>query len=674
MLDPVHREFAFLSGNGEMAALIREHDWAATSLGPPASWSASLRAMVRMALSTKHPVYIFWGEDHAGIYNDAYRVSLGPEKHPAILGRAGKEGWPEIWSIIGPQIEFVRRGEGATWHENQLVPILRFGEVQDVYWTYSFAPIDDDSAPNGIGGVLVICTETTRQVALEKRITAEKERLATMFREAPTFMAMLIGPEYIFEHVNPAYMKLTGHRDVIGKPVAVALPETVGQGYIALLDEVYRSGKAFIAQGSKYELQVSPGGPVTERFVDFVYQPVSDTGDGVSAIFVIGMDVTERMIADRALRHADRRKDEFLATLAHELRNPLAPIRTAAHLLSHATLTEERTRWCTDMIVRQSGSMALLLDDLLEITRITTGKLDLRKEHVSIEKLVNAAVETARPVIDARDHDLTIELPDNPPLLEVDPLRMSQVLTNLLTNAAKYTDPGGKITIAVVIKPEHAVFEVIDNGVGLLPESLPTLFEMFGQVRGTVDRAQGGLGIGLALSKGLVELHGGSIQAFSEGPYRGSVFRATVPLPATARPLAKPSTDDEHAARPSGKGRLLVVDDNVDGAQTLALLLELEGYQVDTAHDGHEAFKKARDTHPDAIFLDIGMPALSGHQVAARIRAEAWGKNMLLVATTGWGQEEDRQRALVSGFDFHLTKPIDPRQVFQLLADRFKDR
>ena len=305
--------FDFIAGETEMARRMRAFDWTTTSLGPLDRWSGALKAMVRMALLTRHPVFIFWGPEQVCLYNDAYSASLGPEKHPSILGTPAVTAWREIWHIIGPQIEQVMRGDGATWHENQLVPIVRHGELQDVYWTYSYAPIHDDSAARGIGGVLVLCTETTEHVLAKERLASEHERLSELFEQAPIFMALLSGPEHVFELANPAYLKLVG-REVVGKRVVEALPESVSQGYMELLDRVYATGEPFVAASAEY---TASGGTGETRHLDFVYQPVTDQVGTVTGIFVVGTDVTER---NRALRSLEFSEEQLrLATEAAEV-------------------------------------------------------------------------------------------------------------------------------------------------------------------------------------------------------------------------------------------------------------------------------------------------------------------------------------------------------------------
>ena len=274
------------------SALIR---WSKTPLAPQ-TWPQGLRTALRVLLTTQHPVFIFWGPEHLCFYNDAYSRSIGPEKHPAMLGAPGREWWGEIWTIIGPQIEQVLRGGAATWHENQLVPIIRHGQLQDVYWTYSFGPIDERDAPNGVGGVLVICTETTQQVLTERRLAAERESFAQLFEQAPSFMAVLRGPEHRIELANPGYMRLIGHRDDHRQDGARGDSGSGRAGLpVQLLDEVYRSGKAYSASGAQIRRAgLAPGAPQVERYVDFVYQPIIDADGSVSGIFVEGFDTTSR--------------------------------------------------------------------------------------------------------------------------------------------------------------------------------------------------------------------------------------------------------------------------------------------------------------------------------------------------------------------------------------------
>ncbi len=377
-----------------------------------------------------------------------------------------------------------------------------------------------------------------------------------------------------------------------------------------------------------------------------------------------------REAAEEAMRDADRRKDEFLATLAHELRNPLAPIRHAVKLLESAEADKQQQQWAREVIARQMQRMALMLDDLLEVSRITRGRLDLKPEVVSLESLVSTAVETARPLIDSKEQQLTTRLPAEPLFLRVDALRLSQSISNLLTNAAKYTDPRGSIVLAVAQQDDSILIAVRDNGIGLAREAIPNIFQMFSQVDSAIDRAQGGLGIGLALVKGLIELHGGTVQVVSAGIGHGSEF--IIRLPSSL--LVAQAGQTEATAPPAStlspsRRNILVADDNRDAADTLGLLLGMSGYTVIVAHSGVEALEKLNQHLPDAAILDIGMPDLSGYEVARRFREAADRRDTFLLAVTGWGQQDDIARAKAAGFDEHLTKPVDPDRVEQLLRD-----
>jgi signal transduction histidine kinase/ActR/RegA family two-component response regulator/PAS domain-containing protein len=382
---------------------------------------------------------------------------------------------------------------------------------------------------------------------------------------------------------------------------------------------------------------------------------------------------------------ADRRKNEFLATLAHELRGPLAPVRHAVHLLASDDPDPRRQQWGRAVIERQVQRMALLLDDLLDVSRITRGALELRIGRVELAALVETAIETARPLIDAKRHALEVALPAGSVLLAADPLRLSQALSNLLTNAAKYTDPGGRIGVEARLTDAGLSIVVRDSGIGLAPAAIPTLFEMFSQVDSVIDRAEGGLGIGLALVRGIVELHGGRVTAASGGPGCGSEFTLDLPpsivasVDALAAPAARGLQGADRAGRPESRasaatGRILVADDNRDAAESLAMLLQLAGHEVFLAHSGAAALEVAGRERPDAAILDIGMPGLTGYQAATRIRAQHWGRGMLLLALTGWGQAADKALAAQSGFDHHMTKPVDPDEVERLVAQFLSGR
>jgi signal transduction histidine kinase/ActR/RegA family two-component response regulator len=376
-----------------------------------------------------------------------------------------------------------------------------------------------------------------------------------------------------------------------------------------------------------------------------------------------------------ALREADRRKDEFLATLAHELRNPLAPVIHAVKLMESAAADEAQRQWGREVIARQVQRMALLLDDLLDVSRITRGRLEMRKDYVDLQSLVNSAVETARPLIDAKNHTLTVDLPADPVVLEVDPLRLSQALSNLLTNAAKYTDAHGQIRLTALQDADGLAIRVTDNGIGIESSVIKGLFEMFSQIDSAIDRAEGGLGIGLALVKGLVALHGGTVQATSPGLGQGSEFTIRLPRGVVVERRAAGSNKPPSPVALAGpRGKVVIADDNRDAADSLKLLLELSGYDTFVAYNGQEALDFGARERPSAFILDVGMPDMTGYEVARRIRQQAWGRNALLVAVTGWGQDDDKERAKAAGFDHHFTKPVNTEAVEQVLVASLKMR
>jgi CheY-like chemotaxis protein/nitrogen-specific signal transduction histidine kinase len=395
---------------------------------------------------------------------------------------------------------------------------------------------------------------------------------------------------------------------------------------------------------------------------------------GVAAQAAIAIDNARlfRRAQEQAqqLREIDRRKDEFLATLAHELRNPLAPIRNAIAILQNSDVDRAAIDQTRAMLERQVSHMVRLVDDLLDVSRITRGKIELRRQAVDLSSVVMHAVEIMRPACDAMEQELTVELPSEPIVVDADPIRLAQVVGNLLNNACKYTDRKGRVLLRVAADDKEAMITVRDTGIGITAEHLSAIFEMFSQPATAAGRAQGGLGIGLWLAKSLIELHGGRIEAFSEGAGRGAEFVVRVPLAAPAQaplpsktaPAAAAATADSEPRR-----RILVVDDNRDSLDSMVMLLRMSGHEVVTASDGEEALNTAAAHRPEVVLLDIGLPRLDGYEVARRLRREAWGGGLLLVAMTGWGQDQDRQRSLQAGFDAHLVKPADYQEVLAII-------
>jgi PAS domain S-box-containing protein len=395
---------------------------------------------------------------------------------------------------------------------------------------------------------------------------------------------------------------------------------------------------------------------------------IRDEGGRITGWAGINLDISRLKQTEEALREADRRKDEFLATLAHELRNPLAPVRHATKILALPAAGEAQRSWAREVIGRQVQHMALLLDDLLDVSRITRGRLELKRDYVALDRLVENAIETSGPLIESKQHTLKVTLPPGPIGLFVDALRMAQSLSNLLTNAAKYTDAGGRIDVEAHLTDEGLDISVQDTGIGLAETAIPNVFEMFSQVESAKERSQGGLGIGLALVKGLVGLHGGTVEASSHGPGRGSRFTIRLPNSAIVLRTSMPTRSvTREAFHGSESIKVLVADDNRDAADSLSMLLQISGYTVYVAHSGTDAISVAQRERPHALILDIGMPDLSGYEVARQLRATSWGAEALFIAVTGWGQAEDKKEANQAGFDHHLTKPVAGQELERIL-------
>jgi signal transduction histidine kinase len=394
----------------------------------------------------------------------------------------------------------------------------------------------------------------------------------------------------------------------------------------------------------------------------------NEVGHLIGAVNVL-VDISDRKQAEEALKEADRSKNEFLATLAHELRNPLAPIRAAVKILQIKSKPTPESQSALDVIERQTRQMTRLIDDLLDIARITSNKLELRRSPVELSQVVAAAVETSRPLIEQRGHKLIVKAPAAPIHVDGDVVRLAQVISNLLNNSAKYTERGGRIWLECGRKKDEAVIKVRDTGVGILPEALPRIFEMFTQA-GRENESRSGLGIGLTLVKRLVEMHGGTITAHSEGRGKGSEFVVRIPVALSSASQAKPPVKTKLKSRKDGRKpiRILVVDDNQDSADSLGMLMKLLGNEVRIVNDGLAAVAMANEFEPQVVLLDIGLPTLNGYEAARKIRKQPWGSQATLIAVTGWGETIDRERSKKAGFDHHLVKPVEPDVLTTLLA------
>ncbi|MES2760035.1 MAG: PAS domain S-box protein [Pseudomonadota bacterium] len=1096
-----------------MAQLIRQHDWAATPLGPQSAWPQPLQTTVDLMLSSQFPMFVAWGAERCLIYNDAYSHILG-KKHPAALGAPFRLAWNDIWDAVGPIADRAFANQ-PSYFQDLPIQMERNGYPEITYFTFSYSGVRGEAG--AIDGMFCVCQETTAAVIAAQRHVDEMDRLRQLFQQAPGFMAMLRGPQHVFDMTNAAYQQVVGTRALLGRPIREAMPELAGQGIYELLDKVYASGVPYVARGMPVRLQREAGAPLESLMINFVYQPITGADGAISGVFIEGSDVTEqymaqqdlarniirleeverrqafqleladrirdlaepeeitavasdilgrrlqvdrvvyaevnedadtfvvarqwlndgvaavsadvrtlaqfgpqivaqlragelvairdvrtdartashadaylavgvvanlgvpliksgqlvavlnlhqsapfewthacrelaRETADRtwaalqsarahvalkeqgdsaeterrlldalleavpvgigmsdtdgklvrvnranrqlwgdalplsdnvdgyvdwrgwwadgsarhgqrlaphewalarvlrgeeapndvveierfdapatrrtivlsaaavrdadgriaggvvaqmdvtarqeaeralraseakfrtianamphivfsalpdgshdyfneqwyqftglaesaaggdnwiavfhpedqpraralwshslasgapyeiefrlrhrsaqyrwvlaralpirddagaivrwmgsatdihdqkqtqeALRVADRRKDEFLAMLAHELRNPLAPISAGADLLRLTRVDEARVRQISELISRQVKHMTSLVDDLMDVSRVTRGLITLDNAMLDARHIVTDAVEQVRPLIDARGHKLAVHTPPQSAFVMGDQKRLIQVITNVLNNAAKYTPQGGCIVLKMEATADEVVISVADNGIGLGPDMVDRVFELFTQAERTSDRSQGGLGIGLALVKSLVDLHEGTVTAASAGPEQGSEF--TITLPRAARPAADGELRREGPLAPAARAlSVLVVDDNTDAAMMLGMFLESAGHRVSIEHNARRALEQAQRQQPDVFMLDIGLPDMDGNELARLLRAQPGGQRPVLIAITGYGQEQDRQETAAAGFDHHYVKPVDAEQLLTLLA------
>jgi PAS domain S-box-containing protein len=523
-------------------------------------------------------------------------------------------------------------------------------------------------------GRVVGASKIVRDITRQRRAEADREKFVTLIENSQDFIGMcdLDGVPFF---VNRAGLALVG-LDSLDEARRTTLPAFFfpedqprivheflpsvlarGQGEIEIRFRHFKTGAA---RWMAYKALTLPG--ADGRPIGF-----ATVSQDVTARKALEDDL-RRLAAD--LSEADRRKNEFLATLAHELRNPLAPISNAvrAMRMRGGPADQAALDAASDMLERQVGQMARLVNDLLDVSRISRGKIALRRGRVELSSVVDQAVETVRPLLAAMQHELTVTLPPQPVYVDADAGRLAQALGNLLNNACKFTDRGGHVAVVVEHSGGQAVIRVRDDGIGIAAEHVAGLFEMFAQVDTSLERSRDGLGIGLTLVKTLVELHGGTVEVHSDGPGRGSEFTVRLPALAAAEATEAGAPPPGPAPAPIGPRRVLIVDDSRDGAESLALLLQLAGHETHLAHDGAEAVALAERLRPDVVLLDIGLPVLNGYDACRRIRSAPWGRPMTLVALTGWGQDDDRERSREAGFDHHLVKPVDHAALLALLA------
>lgn len=526
-------------------------------------------------------------------------------------------------------------------------------------------PIDDTAAPiRDETGTLIGTVVVFRDVTEREHAEAMQARLAAIVESSDDAIVSKT-LDGMIRSWNSGAERLFGYTadEAIGRPITLIIP-------VDRQDEEYEI-LARIASGERVDhfetVRVTKQGRLLD--ISLTVSPIRDSAGRVVGASKVARDITDRKLAEEVLREADRRKDRFLALLAHELRNPLAPLGNALQMMRLADRNANSLAQARAMMERQLAHMIRLIDDLLDISRIGQNKLELRRQRVHLADVVSSAVETASSVIQAAGHRLHLSLPTEPVVLDADLTRLAQVLSNLLTNSAKYTEPGGEIRLSARRLADDLVISVRDNGIGIPTHALERIFDMFSQVDRSIERSMGGLGIGLALVKSLTEMHGGTVTASSEGEGRGSEFTVRIPMPSgNLEPRSEPSVvEAEPQTYP--KRRILVVDDNRDAGESLAEMLQLVGNEVALAYDGLEAVERASDFRPDVILMDVGMPRLNGLDATSRIREQPWGKSVVIIALTGWGQDSDRALSNAAGCNGHLVKPASLSALQQLLGE-----
>jgi len=928
----------FLAGGGEMGALMRAYDWQNSPLGPPEGWPSTLKTVLRVLLSSNHPMFIWWGDELIQFYNDGYRQTMGQERHPAALGQPGRPCWEEAWDLIGPDIERVMNEGASAWYEDRLVPLTRNGRREDVWWTYGYSPIEDEA---GIHGVLVICNDVTKDHLLRQRLEQTNHALIETMDDGFCLIEMIDDAhggavDYLFVEANHAFARHTGLVDSVGMTARQLVPD-LEQGWVDTYDEIARSGVArrfeegSQAMGRWFTVYASPIAHPVKRRVALLFTDITDkknaeralqasetaaraaasqaeadrrrldallssapvgivyadeqgalsavnrmnrqlwgdhpmstsqdqyaewrgwwadgserhgqqiqsdewalaralrgeqveadvveiepfgrpherrtlltrasairTEDGaIAGAVAASMDLTDQVDTQRALREseekfrtitdampqmvwssradgendysnrrwleftglgngellgtnwvsiihpddlpvlqaqwaaslasgvlfeiehrllhhsgeyrwvlnralpvrdeagriirwmgtvtdmhdqklaaeelraANARKDEFLAMLAHELRNPLAPISTAAQMLKLSGADPKRIAHASDVIGRQVRHMVELVDDLLDVSRVTRGLVELEREPVDLKSVIQNAIEQARPLIERKGHTLSTRLGAANVTVTGDRKRLVQVMANLINNAAKYTPDGGEITVYADPVPDtgQVKLSVKDNGIGIEAGLLPNIFELFTQARRTPDRAQGGLGLGLALVRSMVNLHGGHVEAHSDGTGRGSCFSVVLPLGADGADGGAEQREGDPALAARSTLRILIVDDNRDAAESLGIVLSAVGHVVQVEDSSMAALRRVQHERFDVCLLDIGLPDMDGYQLVGRLRTVPLVAGAAMIALSGYGQPQDMAASKRAGFTRHLVKPVDVGQLLALLDE-----
>lgn len=595
-------------------------------------------------------------EGHVLYLNSAALKIMGLQnREQAQATRVWDYFFPEDQDFIQNQFlpQVLRDGQGEVD-----IRVRNFQSGEEIWMSYNVLLMRDaDGKPAGYGTV-------SRDIT-ERRLADRDRKLLASIVESSEDAIISKNLNGIIMSWNKGAERIFGYTadEVIGRPITILIPPENQNEERMILSRLRRGERI-----ETYEsIRVTKDGRRLD--ISLTISPIRDESGRFVGASKVARDITERKRAEQMLKEADRRKDEFLATLAHELRNPLAPIRNGLQIMQMAGDDRVAIDKARAVMERQLKQMVRLIDDLLDLSRISRGKVELRCERLNLATIVQSAIETSRPLIDQSGHHLHIDLPTDPIFVHADMTRLAQVFSNLLNNAAKYTERGGNIWLSVRRENAHVAVSIRDNGIGIPPAMLPRIFEMFTQVDQSLEKSHGGLGIGLNIVQKLVEMHEGTVTATSAGYGHGSEF--TVELPMDEEQLGTSEMGSSEGTQiPAGPRRILVADDNADIAESLALLLEMKGNEVRLASDGQEAVEMAAEYRPDVILLDIGMPRLNGYEACRQIRQQPWGKNTVIFALTGWGQEEDLRKSREAGFNHHLVKPVEPMVLFKMLPPR----
>jgi signal transduction histidine kinase/CheY-like chemotaxis protein len=694
-------EFNHLPQDSETVALLRSTDWSSTALGDPSIWPDTLRLQLNICFESAFPIAIWWGPDLIQFYNDGYRPILGATKHPQAFGHPARDTWSDIWPTIGSMVEQVVHAGTAVMGEDMPLVIDRNGYPELCHFTFSYSPIRAVSGE--IVGMFTAAVETSKRVGAERRqafqlalsdklrrlsgaddiVGTAAEMLCAHLQVTRAFYAEIddatatfnIPAQWIMTADLPR-LPVTGDIGDFGPYLLHALR----QGRTVVVEDM-RTDPNFVAYATGYDAIGIRSIVITPLIRDgrlrgnlnvahtAVHIWTADEIEVIADVASRTWDALERARAEEALRTSNRLKDDFLAMLAHELRNPLAPISAAADLLQIGKLDENRVRETSRIIGRQVRHMTGLIDDLLDVSRVTRGLVELNMELLDIGHVVADAVEQATPLVRARHHRLTIQSAPGVTAVMGDRNRLVQVLANLLNNAAKYTSEGGAIRLKAGPTDTDVVLEILDTGIGMTPDVAGRVFELFTQAERASDRSLGGLGVGLALVKSIVELHGGTVTCESPGLDKGSRFTVRLPRAAAADPTAPGQTTGAAMVLDTGAPlRIMVVDDNVDAASMMSMVLEAVGHQVEVQHDALAALERSAADPPQVFLLDIGLPEIDGIELARRLRAQPGTADAVLIAITGYGQAEDHALTAAAGFEHHLTKPVDINKLYAILA------